>query len=338
MRRPTPIAQMHRQMPTAGRLRSGRKGAKGQPEKLATWRATSHDREAVEQIAAIYGGTVEEWSDPKVADGQYEVVTDARDVRVVLPPDPLGGTPIYEMWSGGGCQRRCDGVTCSTVVQGPDGGEPGEVDCICDRKGVLECGLKTRLSVVLPDVRFAGVWRVDTGSAHAAHELPGMVDMVASLVGAGQLPYALLGLEQRQKPGKRFGVPVLRLPTTMEGLVAGRGRAGALAAGSAGAIEPGGPYGSDVDSADDAVDVAYPDGHPDCDVVDAEVVDDDENRQILTVAQEAVKTAVAGLDEPLRAAARRTWVDEGLPAAMHMLTDGQCERAMRLVNQAGPPS
>lgn len=284
---PVPIAQLGRRMPTAGRLRAGRKGGKGQPQKLDTWRATSHDREAVEQIAAIYGGTVGEWNDPKVAAGQYEVVTQARELRIVLPPDPLGDTPIYEMWSGGGCQRRCDGVTCQTTVQGPDGGEPGEVDCICAAKGALECVVKTRLSVVLPDVKFAGIWRIDTNSEHAARELPGMVEMIATLIGSGQLPYAHLALEQRQKPGKKFAVPVLRLPTTLEGLVAGRGQAGALAPANGppangGELEAGADWG-DVPVDTPAVERAAlgPNrmaGEPppdDDEPVDAEVVDDD---------------------------------------------------------------
>lgn len=285
-RAPVPIAQLGRRMPTAGRLRAGKKGGKGQPQKLDTWRATSHDREAVEQIAAIYGGAVREWNDPKVAAGQYEVVTDAREVRIVLPPDPLGDTPIYELWSGGGCQRRCDGVTCQTTVQGPDGGEPGEVDCICAHKGVLECVVKTRLSVVLPDVKFAGIWRVDTNSEHAAHELPGMVEMISQLIGSGRLPYAMLALEQRQKPGKKFAVPVLRIPSTVEELMSGRGQAGALASGGPPAAEIEAKYAdrawlSDEDyhagnghpiSADepDASMIAEPDGE----VVDGEVVDD----------------------------------------------------------------
>lgn len=287
-RTPVPIAQLGRRMPTAGRLRAGKKAKSGAPQKLDTWRATSHDREAVEQIAAIYGGTVTEWSDPKVAAGQYEVVTDAREVRIVLPPDPLGDTPIYELWSGGGCQRRCDGVTCATTVQGPDGGEPGEVDCICAHKGALACVVKTRLSVVLPDVKFAGIWRIDTNSEHAARELPGMVEMIATLIGAGQLPYAHLALEQRQKPGKRFAVPVLRLPTTLEGLVAGRGQAGALAPGNGppangGEIEAGSAAGGEPLEVSPSAAGARDGSNPspvappaaDDDVVDAEVVEDD---------------------------------------------------------------
>lgn len=232
----TPISQLGRRMPTAGRLRAGRKGDRGQPEKLNRWRATSHDEQAIRQIAARYGGEPQQWNDPKVAEGQWEVLTEAAELPIVLPPDPLGGTPIYEMWSGGGCQRRCDGVTCETTQQGPDGAEPAEVDCICAREGALACQPKTRLSVILPEVRFAGVWRIDTSSWNAARELPGMVDMVQALQAqAGGLSRGVVALEERKSVSggqtRRFMVPVVRNTHSPDEIASGEASLGALHSG-----------------------------------------------------------------------------------------------------------
>jgi hypothetical protein len=196
--RPTPVDQLERRLPTAGRIRIGRKvtlpSGREAPDKLATFRFTSQDKASIEQVAALYGGDVQPWKDHA---GQWEVYTPATMVRVILPPDPLGNTPIYELWAKGGCVRRCTGVKGMMRVSGPEGGDLVEQDCICAERGRLECTLKTRLSVLLPEVRFLGSWRLDTGSEHAAKELPGMVALFQDLHERKGLPFAELRLEER---------------------------------------------------------------------------------------------------------------------------------------------
>lgn len=284
----TPISQLGRRMPTAGRLRAGRKSDKGQPEKLTCWRATSHDEQAIRQIAAHYGGTPQQWNDSKVAEGQWEVLTETAEMPIVLPPDPLGNTPIYELWSGGGCQRRCDGVTCETTQQGPDGSEPCEVDCLCLAEGALACQPKTRLSVILPEVRFAGVWRIDTSSWNAARELPGMVDMIHTLQAqAGGIPRGAVALEQRlykqkQADGKvktlKPIVPVLRVMHSPDEIASGRASVGALHSGH---DEPVGAPAIDAGAVDDD------------EVVDGEVVEPVDLEPLEKVLAQA---AEAGID------------------------------------------
>ncbi len=226
-----PISDLARRVPEAGRIRIGAKSDRGAPKAIGEFRFTSHDRTAVEQIADLYGGKVVGWSDPKAADGQVEVCTEATEIRVVLPPDPLGGTPLYELWSGGGCERRCDGVTCTTHTSGPDGMEPVDVPCMCAAKGELACKVTTHLSVILPEVRFAGVWRLTTKSWNAATELPGMVDMIREAQGAG-MQYATLSLKHRRSTSggqtRKFLVPVLGVDATVEQLAAGATRLAAL--------------------------------------------------------------------------------------------------------------
>src|SRR4051794_15723691 len=85
---------------------------KERPVKLATWRATSHDEIAVKEIAELYGGTPAKWDDAPEGE-QFEVITTAAAVDVLVPPDALGAD--YERWTAGGCVRRCTGVTATSI-------------------------------------------------------------------------------------------------------------------------------------------------------------------------------------------------------------------------------
>lgn len=227
-----PIANISRRLPEAGRIRIGVKSGKAM-RALNTFRFTSHDEEALRQIAAVYGGTVRPWSDPKAAEGQFEVITEASEIRIVLPPDPLGGTPIYEMWGGGGCERRCDGLTAQVITKGPDGAEMIDVPCVCSAKGAMACDVKTRLTVMLPEVRFGGVWRLESKSWNVAQEMPGMVGLIQSLQERG-LQRGVLALKHRRSvtagETHKFIVPVLGVDDTLEALAAGAARLGALPA------------------------------------------------------------------------------------------------------------
>lgn len=279
-RQVVPISNMVRRIPEAGRIRTGVKGDRG-PKAIPEFRFTSHDSEALGQIAAMYGGEVKPWSDPKAAEGQFEVITSAPEIRVVLPPDPLGGTPVYEMWSGGGCQRRCDGLNAAVLQQGPDGLEPVDVPCLCSAKGEMACKVVTRLSVILPEVRFAGVWRLDSKSWNAAQELPGMVDMIQQMQGRG-LTYATLALKRRRSvqggQTQRFIVPVLGIPASVEQLAAGGAQLGSLPSAPSGlAALPSGAPG--------------PDPAGEAEIVEAEIVDDASTPLSLEDLKAAVKAA-----------------------------------------------
>lgn len=218
----TPIKSLQRRLPEAGRIRTGIKGAKGQPMRIPTFRFTSSDEAAIGQIAAEYGGTPDTWDAP--GGDRFQVITEAAEIAIALPPDPLGGTPIYERWSGGGCERRCDGEQCQIFERGPDGPEPTEVACLCGREGEMTCVPKTRLSVILPEVRFGGLWRYESSSWNVAQEMPGFVEAIEQLQARG-ITVARMRLEERtSKRGgqtRRFQVPVLALDATAQELAAG---------------------------------------------------------------------------------------------------------------------
>ncbi len=310
-----PIAQLTRRLPEAGRIRIGKKNGT-RPTAIGEFRFTSHDETALEQIAALYGGTVRPWSDPKAAEGQHEVITDADEIRIVLPPDPLGGTPIYEMWSGGGCERRCDGLTCQKWQTGPDGPEPVDVPCVCAERGEVGCKPVTRLCVILPEVRFAGVWRLDTKSWNAAQELPGMVDMIQQQQSNG-LPYGTMAIRHRRSviAGKtsKFLVPVLGVGASIEQLAAGAANLGGLGAGG-GAVAEIGPGPTTSTPPADALPAAAaerpaPAHHdPDDDVVEAEVIDDD------PVDTAVIQARIDRLGSDEKKDLTAWWRQQGIPA------------------------
>ena len=129
------------------------------------------------------------------------------------------------MWSGGGCVRRCDGVECETSTRTYDADyEPVMVPCICDRDGKLACRPYTRMSVVIPSIRFGGSWRLESKGWNAAEELPGMADMINQLQQSGTLR-GRLRLEQRQSQGgrRKFVVPTLAIDLSAEQILSGAG-------------------------------------------------------------------------------------------------------------------
>jgi Recombination directionality factor-like len=217
-----PISEMGR-APEQGRIRYGIKttssSGKVIPRSITKFRFTSSDVTALDQIAKLYGGTVKPWEN-----GQSEVVSSVSEIPIVLPPEPLGSGPVYELWKAGGCVRRCDGVSCWIPANTEDGAELLEVPCICNEKQSLDCKPTTRLSVILPEVRFGGVWRLDCKGWHGTNELPAMVKTVQSLQGQG-LSRAYLALEKRTKGKSHFVVPVIRLGASPNQLLAGSAQA-----------------------------------------------------------------------------------------------------------------
>ena len=220
----SPIVDLQRSLRELGRIRTGHQvpDSKGKlrPAKLATFRLTSASRELLEHAAAIYGGTVRAWAE------QFELIIEAAALDIVVPP----GNSLsqwMEMWSGGGCQRRCDGER-ETLSDEP---------CKCPSDPVERrrlaaegeaCKPTTRLNVMLPRVPDLGVWRLEVHGFYAARELAATAELCAMATASGRLMPAQLRLDQRARkrpgqPPQRYAVPVLELPsTTMEELMAAR--------------------------------------------------------------------------------------------------------------------
>ena len=198
-----------------GRIRIGQvvtgNNGKKRPEKLDCFRVTGSSKTLIEKVAALYGGEVKEWTPQNGGPSGWEVVTDSTRLPILVPPQPV--SQYFELWSGGECERRCDGVT-NLLTDEP---------CVCspdpeDR----ECKPTTRLNVVLRDVEGIGVWRLESHGWYAATELPEVAEFLAHTQG---YVAAHLALEERlvKRAGKtkRFMVPTLEVDITPSALMAG---------------------------------------------------------------------------------------------------------------------
>lgn len=195
------IVDLQQQQTEVGRVRLGvqvsTKNGKTAPKKLDRFRFTSPRKNLLDTIATLYGGKVEAWQPPK-GNQQWQVITNATEVPVIIPPQDPAESQWYEMWSKGGCLRRCDGK------QERLSGE----HCLCIAQGCApeerDCKLHTRVRVMLADIPSLGCWRVDTGSYYAAVELPGIAAMLA--MAQGVIPGKLV-LSQRSVTRKVNGAP-----------------------------------------------------------------------------------------------------------------------------------
>jgi hypothetical protein len=208
------ILDLQRTIAEAGRIRIGQQvptsNGRTRPEKLSTFRLTSPDRQRIEEAAVLFGGVVTPWEAP--AGKQWQVITTSAEMQVIVPPQAMAFSQHLELWSAGGCQRRCDGVT-EVLSQQP---------CLCDPAD-RECDFHTRLSVMIRDLPGLALWRLDTQGWYAARELAGAVEILTLAAGRGLMIPARLLLEQRSvkrpdKNGKpqtlRFAVPRLDLGIT----------------------------------------------------------------------------------------------------------------------------
>lgn len=198
------IIGLQQQQTEVGRIRLGVKVATSnggsRPAKIDTLRFTSPRRELIAKVAELYGGKVEPWQ-PLKGNAQWQVITTSTEVPVMVPPQDPAQSQWLEMWSKGGCLRRCDGKT-ERISGNP---------CMCDPDPQeRDCKMHTRIRVLLEEVPGIGVWRVDTGSYYAAIELPSVANILAQA--NGMIPGKLI-LDQRTvtRGGKthNFVVPVL---------------------------------------------------------------------------------------------------------------------------------
>ncbi len=104
-----PILGLQQSQTEVGRIRLGVQvptaNGKKRPAKLDRLRFTSARKTLLDTIARLYGGTVAPWQPPK-GNSQWEVITKAHALDVIVPPSDMAFSQHYELWSAGGCQRR----------------------------------------------------------------------------------------------------------------------------------------------------------------------------------------------------------------------------------------
>lgn len=237
-----PILTLQRRSRELGRIRIGQqvptKDGKMRPEKLDKFRVTSASRPLLEKVAALYGGEVVEWNNNGSA--QFEVFTTSTRLPVLVPPQPV--SQFFELWSGGGCQRRCDGNR-ELLTDKPCLCEPDPED--------RQCKPTTRLNVVLRDVEGVGVFRLESHGYYAATELPTTAEFLAQQAGyiVGWLSLEARTVVRNGKT-KRFVVPTIEVDVTPAALMAGGAGITALASAAAAAVTPALPVTPAVTLAD----------------------------------------------------------------------------------------
>lgn len=233
-----------------GRLRTGEKGTKtnargkevSYPVKRTTWRLTSPSPDLLARAAELYGGGVEIWADAPTQGRQYQLSTECEALDVMIPLTDNVISQAFELWSGGGCKRRCDGERMSD-----------DSSCVCpaDIEARMKaaspapgegpptaCKPYTRFNVLLPEIPDLGFWRLETHGYNAAVELPGSLALYAGLArqmiagDAMTIVRAQLTIESRSsvKDGqtRHYTVPVIRTPNVTPAALFGGHQAPAL--------------------------------------------------------------------------------------------------------------
>lgn len=213
----SPILDLQVRMRELGRIRTGvqvaTSGGKRRPSKLEHFRLTSASRTLLEHAAAVYGGDVRPWAAPNGP--EFELVTTSDSLDIIVPPGQAL-SQWYELWSGGGCQRRCDGrlnVITDSPCECPE--DPAERrELASDGRA---CKPTTRLNVMLPLVPDLGIWRLEVHGYYAAVELAGAAAFLERT--RGDVP-ARLRLDKRHvkrpgEPPKDFVVPVIEIGATL---------------------------------------------------------------------------------------------------------------------------
>lgn len=214
---------------------------KTKPVRLDTFRFTTQSRHSADAIAELYGGQVREWN------GEFEVITGKAEIGVTIPPRDEIVSQWYEMWSKGGCVRRCDsrveklsGKECLC----PHAADPDDLTQVeaaalerarlAKLKPPQACSVKTRISVMIPDLPGLGVFRLDTGSYWAAVEIGDAAAVMQVARDRGVFLPATLRIEHRKRVAngqtKKFAVPVLEVLATFREIASGALEAGGYTA------------------------------------------------------------------------------------------------------------
>jgi Recombination directionality factor-like len=222
-----PILDLQRRLVEVGRIRMGatvptQSGGR-RPTRLDNWRLTSRDRQRLDEAAPIYGGEIQPWEGHV---GEYVLDTTVDNLPIMLLPGQTL-SQWWELWSGGGAKRRCDGER-EMLSDGP---------CLCpvayDERADLAkegqaCKPVSRLSVLLPEIEGIGCWRLETHGYYAAVELAGTAQLLEEATRRGAMFPARLRIDQRTqiKAGKttHFPVPVIDIDVRIpEMLAIGKG-------------------------------------------------------------------------------------------------------------------
>lgn len=189
------------------------------PAKLQKFRFTSPSKVILEEVAKLYGGTVQPWTPANGGTTEWEVYSTTDRLPILVPPRDAV-SQWYELYSGSRCLRRCDGELEMK----------SDTACMCNPEK-RQCSITTRVNVMLRDVPALGQWLLVSKGYNAAVTLPSAAEVLAQV--GGYVP-GWLSMEEksamREEGPARFMVPVIDVDVTPRELMAGQiGSAGKAA-------------------------------------------------------------------------------------------------------------
>lgn len=331
------VLDLQRRGQQIGRIRLGEQvpvgtSGKTRPSKLSTFRFTTTNRRIADAIVDLFGGQVRPW------EGQWEAITERSVIGVTIPPRDAVVSQWYELWNKGGCLRRCSsrieqisGKECMC----PHAADPFDQEMVQaaakERARLAKlnppqaCGLKTRISVMVPDLPGLGIFRLDTGSFYAAGEIGDQADLLQMARDRGIFLPAELRIEQRFRVanGKRtpYPVPVLEILNTFREIASG-----ALGAGGINAQLP--PAPGEPQRALTSGPAAPPQPSP---VEQLPARQDDEDDQSVSGQEIAVKAAAATTAEEFDLLGRLAF-SQGLDEELVETSEGVFEELRPFLN------
>lgn len=192
------------------------------PITLDTWRLTSRNEHLIQAAAALWGGTVQHLDSVG-----WEVITEATELPVLIPPTAEIINEAFELWEGSECKRRCVNGEATVRIGAVKSASP----CLCPAdieqrmelaKTARACKPVTRLNLIIPDLPDLGVWRLQSGGYDANAELSEMGETLRQVRDAGVMMPARLWMDKRvkvtNKQTHRWTVPMLSVSATLREL------------------------------------------------------------------------------------------------------------------------
>lgn len=165
-----------------GRFRSGRLVGK-LPESLNAWRVTTGDPVVADQIAAMLGGTPEEWETDK--EDNLEILSDAASVRIIINSSSDVDASM-KLFGNNGLIHHCDGYQFLSPEE-DKGVTCGCPSTISERKDRAKSGRGPKPSVdlmfTLADAPELGKFRFNSGSWTLVDVLADVIEAVDRVSG-----------------------------------------------------------------------------------------------------------------------------------------------------------
>lgn len=225
--------ERQRALARIGKIRLGdRKPDRGAGKTRTTWRLTSPNKLAIEQVQAVYGGTVSQW------EGQWELLSDTATLSVMIDTR-MSLDEGFEQYNGKTRTHDCDGLHCNfrEIVRRGDKilscSDVRRVQCLCDPRELgaalpdeeRKCDTRTSLRVILPCTEDLCLWQFDSKSLQFNREVNGTLDSLRAIydpVGVRH-GYCLLTIQQRKSTVgdsvKHWSVAVLSMDPNPPDLV-----------------------------------------------------------------------------------------------------------------------